>query len=50
MSSESACQVARSWVKVGSLFSQVISGEVYDFQSVSPEYLEILSIFLYPIV
>jgi hypothetical protein len=31
MSSESVCQVARSWVDVGS-FSHAFSGEVYDLQ------------------
>jgi hypothetical protein len=37
VSSESVCQVARSWVDVGS-FSHTFTGEVYDFYSVSPEY------------
>jgi hypothetical protein len=36
MSSESVCQVARSWVDVGSFYA--FSGEVSDFYSVSPKY------------
>jgi hypothetical protein len=36
MSSEPACQVARSWVDVG--FLHGFSGEVYDFYTVSTEY------------
>jgi hypothetical protein len=35
MSNESVCQVARSWVDVGSFTA--FSGEVYDFYNVSPE-------------
>jgi hypothetical protein len=36
MSSESMCQVALSWVNVGS-FHTPFSGKVYDLYSVSPE-------------
>jgi hypothetical protein len=37
MSSESVCQVARSWVDVGSFYA-CLSCKVYDFYSVIPEY------------
>jgi hypothetical protein len=37
MSSESVCQVARSWVDVGSFHTR-FGREVYEFYSVSPEY------------
>jgi hypothetical protein len=44
MSSESVCQVARSWVDVGSFHSR-FSGEVYGFDSVSPEYFGYILIY-----
>jgi hypothetical protein len=36
MSSESVCQVARSWGGHGQ-FSHALNGEVYDYYSVGPE-------------
>jgi hypothetical protein len=38
MSSESVCQVAHSWVTVGSKILHAFSGEVYDFCCFSSEY------------
>jgi hypothetical protein len=42
MYSESVCQVARSWVEVGSFHTR---GEVYDFYSISLEYFGYILVF-----